>query len=106
MRESASDGKRDANPSSSHDGAEVENKAGVDPPTEDNTEDPPAEDTCCAVGVIESKVSTSKDGTDSQSGDKAAESASDSKNPAISSMDYSAVDIGNNKAEAELCTNN
>ncbi|XWS08975.1 hypothetical protein CRYUN_Cryun40dG0046000 [Craigia yunnanensis] len=94
--ESALDSKCDVNPSSSHDALEVENKAGLDSPAEDNTQSS-AEgmDDTCAVGVIESKVPISDDEADSQSGDKAAASASDSKNVATSSLDCSVVDMGN-----------
>ncbi|TYG78298.1 hypothetical protein ES288_D02G048100v1 [Gossypium darwinii] len=67
------DGKYNANPSSSHDALELQNKAGLDDPAEDNQSD---------------------DETDSQSGNKETESASDSENFATS-MDYNAVDKGN-----------
>ncbi|OMP10193.1 Zinc finger, PHD-type [Corchorus olitorius] len=97
--EFASDSKDDVKPSSSHDALEVEKKTGLESPTEDNTQScKEGMDDTSAVGVMESKVATSEDGTigtGSRSGDKAAESASDSKNPDISSMDYSAVDMRN-----------
>ena len=94
--ESASDSKCDVNPSSSHDALEVENKTGLDSPAEDNTQSCTERmDDTCAVGVTESKVPISDDETYSQSGDKTAASASDSKNFATSTMDYSAVDMGN-----------
>ena len=94
--ESASDSKCDVNPSSSRDALEVENKTGLDSPAEDNTQSCTERmDDTCAVGVTESKVPISDDETYSQSGDKTAASASDSKTFAISTMDYSAVDMGN-----------
>ncbi|KAA3485450.1 increased DNA methylation 1-like [Gossypium australe] len=67
------DGKYDANRSSSHDALELQNKAGLDDPAEDNQ---------------------SNDETDSQSGNKETQSASDNENFATS-MDYNAVDKGN-----------
>lgn len=73
----------------------MENKAGLDSPAQDNTEScTEGMDDTCAVGNIESKVLISDYGIDSQSGDNATEFASDSKNFATS-MDYSAVDMGN-----------
>ncbi|XVF28846.1 hypothetical protein REPUB_Repub15cG0067300 [Reevesia pubescens] len=94
--ESASDSKCVVNPSSRHDAVKVETKAGQDSSAEDNTQScTEGMDDTCAVGVIESKVPASDCGTDSQSGDKAAESASDNKNLDSSSMDYSAIDMGN-----------
>ncbi|KAK8571825.1 hypothetical protein V6N13_047460 [Hibiscus sabdariffa] len=70
------DGKCDANPSSSHDAHEVQNKAGLDCPAEDNQSD---------------------DGTDSWSGNKATESASDSEN-LTTSTGNDAVDKENKTA--------
>ncbi|XP_017633563.2 uncharacterized protein LOC108476025 [Gossypium arboreum] len=67
------DSKYNANPSSSHDALKLQNKVGLDDPAEDNQSD---------------------DETDSQSGNKETESASDSENFATS-MDYNAVDKGN-----------
>ncbi|GMJ01888.1 hypothetical protein HRI_003858000 [Hibiscus trionum] len=67
------DSKYDANPSPSHDAHEMRNKAVLGYPAEDNQSD---------------------DRTDSRSGNKATESASDSEN-LTASMDYNAVDQGN-----------
>ncbi|KAE8712439.1 Imidazoleglycerol-phosphate dehydratase [Hibiscus syriacus] len=66
----------DANPSPSHDAHEMQNKAGLDYPAKDNQSD---------------------DRTDSRSGNKPTESASDSEN-VTTSMDYNAVDQGNKTA--------
>ncbi|XWS53973.1 hypothetical protein CRYUN_Cryun10bG0047400 [Craigia yunnanensis] len=99
--------KCDVNPCSSHDALEVENKAGLDSPAEDNTEScTEGMDDTCAVGIIESKVPASEDGTDSLSGDKAAESASDSKNLATSSMNYTDVEMGNKTQSDSLIQKN
>ncbi|KAL4312945.1 hypothetical protein GQ457_01G032510 [Hibiscus cannabinus] len=65
--------KYDANPSSSHDAHEMQNKAGPDYPAEENQ---------------------TNDGTDLLSGNKATESASDCEN-LTTSTDYNAVDQGN-----------
>ncbi|XP_022738787.1 uncharacterized protein LOC111291368 [Durio zibethinus] len=105
--ESASDGKCEVNLCSSHDALEVENKAELDSPAEDNNQSrTEGMDDTCAVGVIESKVPASEDSTDSRPGDKAAESTSDSKNLATSSMDYSAVDTGNKTVSNSLIQKN
>ncbi|GMI64240.1 hypothetical protein HRI_000093300 [Hibiscus trionum] len=69
-------GKYDANPSSSHDAHDVQNKAGLDFPAEDDQSD---------------------DGIDSRSGNKATGSASDSEN-LTTSTDYDAEDKGNKTA--------
>ncbi|XWS39302.1 hypothetical protein CRYUN_Cryun18bG0039700 [Craigia yunnanensis] len=104
---SASDSKCDVNPHSSHDALEVENKAGLGSPAKDNTHScTEGMDDTCLVGVIESKVPAFEDGTDSRSGDRAAESASDSKNLATSSMDYSAVIMGNKTVSDSLIQKN
>ncbi|KAK8548555.1 hypothetical protein V6N13_054659 [Hibiscus sabdariffa] len=68
------DGEYDVSPSSSHDALEVQNKAGLDYPAEDNQSD---------------------DGTESESGNKATESASDSENT-TTSTDYNTADKGKN----------
>ncbi|XP_021290323.1 uncharacterized protein LOC110421152 [Herrania umbratica] len=109
--ESASDIKCDVNTSSSRDALEVDYKAGQDSLAEDNTLScTEGMDDTCAVGVIvESKVPASEDGTmctDSRSGDKTAESASDIKNPDTSSMDYSAIDMGNKTVSDSLIDKN
>lgn len=111
---SASDFKCDANPSSTHDALEVENKAEPDSSAEDNTQScsEGMYDTC-AVGLIESKVPVSENATaDSKPGDETVESASDSKNLATTPVDYSVVDMGNktlsgclNQENAESCEN-
>ncbi|XVE81615.1 hypothetical protein DITRI_Ditri15bG0079300 [Diplodiscus trichospermus] len=95
-KESASDSKFDVNPSSSNDILEMGNKAGVDSPAENNSPScTEGTDDTCAAGVIESKVPISDARTDLRSGDKAAESASDSECLATLSMYHSAVNLGN-----------
>lgn len=93
--ESAMNSIPDVNPSSIHDAIETEIKAGLESPAENNTRSCVEGMDDTSVRVIETKVTTSDNGADSLSGDKAAESASENKNHVTSSTDDSALDMGN-----------